>query len=80
MPTRYDDRFAHYTDSIQPQNQKDSTMPTYTVLVRYRTNSGINAKTLEISAENMEAAITIATNRVRRQRGVIRIDGGDCKA
>jgi hypothetical protein len=53
-------------------------MKTYSVTVRYRTNSGCNAKTLTIESDSMESAIQLASDKVRRQRGVIRIDGGDC--
>lgn len=50
----------------------------YIVTVRYRTNSGCNAKTHEIEAADMTTAIQIACDRQRKRRGVIRIDGGDC--
>ena len=52
----------------------------YIVTVRYRTNSGCNAKDVRVAADNMLAALEIATAKVRRMRGVIRIDGGDCRA
>jgi len=55
-------------------------MITYVVHVRYRTNSGVNAKDVRIDAADMTTAIDLATAKVRRQRGVIRIDGGDCVA
>ena len=53
---------------------------TYIVHVRYRTNSGCNTTDVRVIAETMEQALTLATDRVRRRRGVIRIDGGDVKA
>jgi len=53
---------------------------TYIVHVRYRTNSGCNATDVRVSADDMTAAIDLATAKVRRRRGVIRIDGGDCVA
>jgi hypothetical protein len=49
----------------------------YLCTVYYRTNSGCNAKRLTVEAESIEAAENIANAKVRRQRGVIRIDGGD---
>jgi len=53
-------------------------MQTYNVTVRYRTNSGCNAKDIRVEASDMEQALTLASAKVRRMRGVIRIDGGDC--
>jgi len=53
-------------------------MQTYAVQVRYRTNSGCNTKNIRIKASDMEQALTLASAKVRRMRGVIRIDGGDC--
>ena len=53
---------------------------TYIVHVRYRTNSGCNTKDVRVDAENMAEALELATTKVKRQRGVIRIDGGDCVA
>jgi hypothetical protein len=55
-------------------------MPDYFVTVRYRTNSGCNAKSLNVTAPDIETALTIASDKVRKMRGVIRIDGGDCVA
>jgi len=52
---------------------------TYIVTVRYRTNSGCNAKDVHVDADTMEAALDAATAKVRRMRGVVRIDGGDCR-
>lgn len=51
----------------------------FDVLVRYRTNSGCNAKAYRIEAPDMEKAIDIACEKQRRRRGVIRIDGGECR-
>ena len=48
----------------------------FTVHVRYRTNSGCNTKTIRVFANSMDNAIDLASAKVRRQRGVIRIDGG----
>ena len=53
-------------------------MNTYLLCINYRTNSGCNAKTLRQRAENSEQALELAHARVRRMRGVIKIDGGDC--
>jgi len=55
-------------------------MSEYIVHVRYRTNSGCNTTNVRVRAEDMAAALEIATAKVRRRRGVIRIDGGDCRA
>jgi len=52
----------------------------YIVQVRYRTNSGCNTTNVRVDADDMTAAIAAATDKVRRRRGVIRIDGGDCAA
>lgn len=49
----------------------------YLVVVHYRTNSGCNAKTVEVAADDTESALTMAGDKVRRQRGVIRIDGSE---
>jgi len=53
-------------------------MLTFSVEVRYRTNSGCNTKLFPcIAADGMSEAIEIATNKMRHRRGVIKIDGGD---
>jgi hypothetical protein len=49
----------------------------YLVRVYYRTNSGCNAKDVAIEADSPDAALQAASDKVRRMRGVIRIDGGD---
>jgi demethoxyubiquinone hydroxylase (CLK1/Coq7/Cat5 family) len=49
----------------------------YTITIRYRTNSGCNAKSVTLEASTVEEAFELATAKVRRQRGVIRIDGGE---
>jgi len=51
---------------------------TFVVHVRYRTNSGCNTTDVRVCAANMPDAIRLATSKVRKRRGVIRIDGGDC--
>jgi hypothetical protein len=53
-------------------------MTKFRVNVRYRTNTGCNTKSMDVEAESMEAALAIASAKVERQRGVVRIDGGDC--
>jgi hypothetical protein len=50
---------------------------TYSILVRYRTNSGCNAKRVEVEAESINEALQIASDKVRRMRGVVKIDGGE---
>jgi len=55
-------------------------MAAYIVHVRYRTNSGCNTTDVRVEADDMAAALDLATAKVRRRRGVIRIDGGDVKA
>lgn len=53
-------------------------MPSFCVEVQYRTASGSNVKRFrDIEAPNHDKAITIANNRVRNMRGVLKIDGGD---
>ena len=52
---------------------------TYIVHVRYRTNSGCNTTNVRVDADDMPAALALATDKVRRRRGVIHIDGGDCR-
>lgn len=53
-------------------------MKTFSVEVRYRTNSGCNTKLFPaVEAENFSEAIEKATGKMRHRRGVIRIDGGD---
>lgn len=53
---------------------------TYHVRVYYRTNSGCNAKDVTVIADTSEDALNKANDKVRRMRGVIRIDGGDWRA
>jgi hypothetical protein len=52
----------------------------YHVRVYYRTNSGCNAKDVTVKADTSEEALNKANDKVRRMRGVIRIDGGDWRA
>lgn len=47
----------------------------YEILVRYRTRSGCNAKAVTVQADDVTAAMRAAADKVRRMRGVIRIDG-----
>jgi translation initiation factor 1 (eIF-1/SUI1) len=54
-------------------------MTTFIVHVRYRTNSGCNTTDVRVDAPTMSEALHIASEKVRRRRGVIRIDGGDCR-
>ena len=54
-------------------------MKNYIVQVRYRTNSGCNAVDVRVIAENMAEALQKASDYTRLRRGVIRIDGGDCR-
>jgi len=55
-------------------------MSAYTVQVRYRTNSGCSTKTFRgVQAADLIAATEQCVERVRRWRGVVRIDGGDAK-
>jgi translation initiation factor 1 (eIF-1/SUI1) len=56
--------------------RQEATMKRYFVEVRYRTTYTCNASTVEVEAENMEEAIKIASDKVRKRRGVTRIDGG----
>lgn len=52
-------------------------MTLFAVLVRYRTSTGCNGRRVFVEAADMSDALTIACAKVRRGRGVIRIDGGD---
>lgn len=52
-------------------------MAFFLVEVRYRTNSGCNTKTIKVESQCFTEAIQLATDRVRKCRGVIKIDGGD---
>jgi hypothetical protein len=52
----------------------------YLIRVYYRTNSGCNAKDVAVEADTADAALQAASDKVRRMRGVIRIDGGDWRA
>lgn len=55
-------------------------MNAYTVEVRYRTMSGCNTKTFRgVQAEGLAAATERCVARVRKMRGVVRIDGGSAK-
>jgi hypothetical protein len=49
----------------------------FTILVRYRTNSGCNAKNVVVDANSVSEAFKLASDKVRRMRGVVRIDGGE---
>lgn len=51
-------------------------MQTYLVAVRYRTKSGLRERTWLITAADLFAAVTDACDRQRRQRGVVKVDGG----
>jgi hypothetical protein len=55
-------------------------MTKYLITVRYRTNSSCNTKDVFIEADNVEQALALASDKVGRQRGVIRIDGGEWHA
>jgi translation initiation factor 1 (eIF-1/SUI1) len=53
-------------------------MAIFSVSVRYRTNTGCNTKLFpQIEASDLSEAITIATDKIRGRRGVVKIDGGD---
>lgn len=49
----------------------------YLVRVYYRTNSGCNAKDVRVEADSVDVAMQLASDKVRRMRGVVKIDGGD---
>jgi hypothetical protein len=55
-------------------------MHTYSIEVRYRTNSGCNITRVNVDALDIEHAMQLASDKVRRRRGVIRIDGCDWSA
>jgi hypothetical protein len=49
----------------------------YTVLVRYRTRSGINAVVVDVDADSAAAATQNACAKVERRRGVVRVDSAE---
>jgi hypothetical protein len=50
----------------------------FNVTVRYRTNSKCDSKMVMVKAPDLATAVQIACDKIRRRRGVIRIDGGHC--
>ena len=53
-------------------------MPKYNVNVNYQTASGGNTKKFNgVEATNDDHAINLCNARVRRMRGVLKVDGGD---
>ena len=52
-------------------------MRSWDIRVYYRTNSGCNAKDVTVEAVSIDAAFKAASDKVRRARGVIRIDQCD---
>lgn len=52
-------------------------MAEFSVEVRYRTNSGCNTTIVKVEAPGFTQAIQQATDKVRKRRGVVKIDGGD---
>ena len=55
---------------------------TYSVLVRYRTRSGCNAKEFSIDVAQgaaPEAAMQIAEARMRQRKTTVRIDGSEAR-
>lgn len=60
-----------------PRISRSIKMATFSVEVRYRTSSGCNTKLFPcIEAIGFSEAIEIATGRMRKRRGVVKIDGG----
>lgn len=57
-----------------------TTWQQYSILVRYRTKSGCNAKAVTLIAESPEQALRFAAAKVERMRGVIRIDSSEWRA
>lgn len=53
-------------------------MPLFSVEILYRTQSGCNGKLFpNCSAESSDAAYRQCVDKVRRMRGVVKIDGGN---
>jgi hypothetical protein len=52
----------------------------YSIRVRYRTRSGTNAVDVTVDAPSDKEALRIASDRVRAQRGVVRVDGAEWSA
>lgn len=48
----------------------------FSVEVRYRTMSGCNTRLIKVKAGSFSEAIQLASDQVRRRRGVQKIDGG----
>ena len=59
-------------------NERQTTMwKQYSILMRYRTKSGCNAKAITLIAESPEQALHLASAKVARMRGVIKIDSSE---
>jgi hypothetical protein len=52
-------------------------MKIYSILVKYRTRSGIKEKTIFLPAEDMRQALEAAASSVAKRRGVVRVDGAE---
>jgi hypothetical protein len=50
----------------------------YLVTIQYQTNTGIGQRTMAIDAISSESAFNLGADIVRAQRGVVRIQGGQC--
>jgi 1,2-phenylacetyl-CoA epoxidase PaaB subunit len=52
-------------------------MNLYTVEVKYRTKSGLGQRHVAVRAADVEEALRVAKENVRRSRGVVRIDSAE---
>lgn len=72
---KQDEWLQRYATSHEMQNELAAGE--WSVSVRYRTRSGCNEKTYQrINAVSIDEAIELATEMVRRRKGVVSIDGG----
>jgi len=55
----------------------DAMARRWDIFVYYRTNSGCNTKLVTVVADTVNEAHMLASAKVKRMRGVIKIDGGE---
>lgn len=53
-----------------------ASLQNYCVAVNYRTNTGCNTRNVFVDAVTPHEALQLASDKVRKRKGVIRIDGG----
>lgn len=76
---RCTDRVGKLAAAVRQENAE--MFSTYHVVVRYRTSSGCNACDVKVVAPGgVEEALSLACAKVRRRRGVVKVDGGEWRA